>query len=158
MILILCLKSINGVQTSIEVDYFEQHEIKLHFFTILGKMTPGNDPGDPLVGVLKIQKPVKYDLEVLISHRKLIKSVWVQIWGDQGGHFCKNHVFYRFPIHLYRGLSQNQTQCFLGVFASRYDAENRYLVSPYYLESLCKRAKKRYFIFFKVTRTRHLCI
>ena len=72
-------------------------------------MTPGNDPGDPLVGVLKIQKPVKYDLEVLISHRKLIKSVWVQIWGDWSGHFCKNHVFYRFPIHLYRGLSQNQT-------------------------------------------------
>ena len=75
MIPILCLKFINNVYTSIEVDYFEQHEIKLHFFTILGKMTPGNDPGDPLVGVLKIQKLMKHDLEVLISPEKLIKSV-----------------------------------------------------------------------------------
>ena len=61
-------------------------------------MTPGNDPGDPLVGVLKIKKPMKHDLEVFISHRKLIKCVLIQIWGDLGGHFRKNHVFYRFLI------------------------------------------------------------
>ena len=79
---ILCLKSTDSVYTSIEVDYYEQREIKLHLFAILGKMTPGNDPGDPLVGVLKIKKPMKHDLEVFNSHRKLIKSVLVQIWGD----------------------------------------------------------------------------
>ena len=54
MIPILCLKSIGSIYITIEVDYFEQHEIKLHFFAILGKMTPGNDPGDPPVGRLQI--------------------------------------------------------------------------------------------------------
>ena len=71
----MCLKSTDSVYTSIEVDYYEQREIKLHLFAILGKMTPRNDPGDPLVGVLKIQKLMKHDLEVLISPEKLIEIV-----------------------------------------------------------------------------------
>ena len=71
-------------------------------------MTPGNDPGDPLVGVLKIQNPMKHDLEVLISPEKLIKSViQVQIWGEYTSHFGKNGVFYRFPIHLYMRYSKS---------------------------------------------------
>ena len=70
-------------------------------------MTPGNDPGDPLVGVLKIQKLMKHDLEVLISPEKLIEIVQVQIWGEYTGNFGKNGVFYRFPIHLYRRYSKN---------------------------------------------------
>ena len=40
MILILCLKPINNVLTSIEVNNYEYHEIKLQFFRFWAKLPP----------------------------------------------------------------------------------------------------------------------
>ena len=40
MILILCLKPINNVLTSIEVNNYEYHEIKLRFFRFWAKLPP----------------------------------------------------------------------------------------------------------------------
>ena len=73
---------------------------------IFGKNDPQNDPGDPPGGVLKIQKQIEYDLEVLISQEKLIKRVLAQSWGEQTDHFSKNGDFDCFPIHLYRRYSK----------------------------------------------------
>ena len=40
LILILYLKSVDSVYTSIETDYYAEHKIKLRFFSILSKITP----------------------------------------------------------------------------------------------------------------------
>ena len=109
----------------------------------LGQNDPLNDPGDPLVGVLKIHKPIHTNSGVSILRGKLIKSVWSLIWGDQGGHFCKNHVFYHFPIHLYREYSQKQTKQFLTQRRTELRAKNWHATPQCHLESFPKGALKR---------------
>ena len=63
--------------------------------------------------------------------------------------FVKNDCFLCFSKEFLLFWGWNQTKCFLGVFASRYEAKNWHRVSPYYLQSLCKVRKKTYFIFLK---------
>ena len=72
--------------------------------------------------------------------------------------FVKNGCFLCFSKEFLLFYRQNQTKLYLGVFASEYEAKNWHRVSPYYLEPMFEVRKKTYFIFFKVTRTRHSCI
>ena len=48
---------------------------KIAIFSILGQITPGNDPGDPPVGRLKIRKLLKRFVMILILYLKHINSV-----------------------------------------------------------------------------------
>ena len=72
---ILCLKSFDIVKTSIGGDRLGKHGKKVWFLSILGRMTPRNDPSDPLVEAIRIRKQLKRIVMIPVLCLKSFRSV-----------------------------------------------------------------------------------